>query len=64
MLINRTGRYAYLSYEFRNRSTDILGISAATCAALGLHPRQYADRVRLCRRADVAELVTHVGVKS
>ena len=40
--INRTGRYAYLSFEFRNWSTDILGIFAATCAALGLHPRQYA----------------------
>ena len=62
--INRTGRYAYLSYEFRNWSTDILGIFASTCAALGLQPRQYADRVRLCRRADVAELVTHVGIKS
>ena len=31
--INRTGRYAYLSFEFRNWSTDILGIFAATCAA-------------------------------
>ena len=62
--INRTGRYAYLSYEFRNWSTDILGIFASTCEAVGLHPRQYRDRVRLCRRADVARLVTHVGVKS
>ena len=62
--MNRTGRYAYLSYEFRNWSTDILGIFASTCSELGLHPRQYADRVRLCRRADVAELLTHVGVKS
>jgi hypothetical protein len=62
--VNRTGRYAYLSYEFRNWSTDILGIFASTCAAVGLRPRQYRDRVRLCRRADVAQLVTHVGVKS
>jgi hypothetical protein len=62
--VNRTGRYAYLSYEFRNWSTDILGLFASTCAAVGLHPRQYGDRVRLCRRADVAELVSHVGVKS
>jgi hypothetical protein len=44
---NRTGRYAYLSYEFRNWSTDILGIFASTCAAVGLRPRQYRDRVRL-----------------
>jgi hypothetical protein len=61
--INRTGRYSYLSFEFRNWSTDILGIFASTCAAVGLHPRQYANRVRLCRRADVAELMTYVGVK-
>jgi hypothetical protein len=62
--INRTGRHSYLSFEFRNWSTDILGIFASTCSAVGLHPRQYADRVRLCRRADVAELMTYVGVKS
>jgi hypothetical protein len=62
--INRTGRYSYLSFELRNWSQDILGIFAATCTALGLHPRRYGDRVRLCRRADVAELMTHVGVKS
>jgi hypothetical protein len=62
--INRTGRYSYLSFEFRNWSADILGIFAWTCAGIGLHPRQYADRVRLCRRADVAELMAHVGVKS
>jgi hypothetical protein len=43
---------------------DIFGIFASTRAAVGLHPRQYRDRVRLCRRADVAQLVIHVGVKS
>ena len=62
--VNRTGRYAYLSYEFRNCSTDILGLFASTCAAVGLRPRRYHDRVRLCRGADVAQLLTHVGVKS
>jgi hypothetical protein len=62
--VNRTGRYSYLSYEFRNWSDEILGIFATTCSGLGLQPPQYADRVRLCRRADVAELLTHVGVKS
>jgi hypothetical protein len=62
--MNRTGRYAYLSYEFRNWSTDILGIFASTCEAVGLRPRRYRDRVRLCRRADVAQLLTYVGVKS
>jgi hypothetical protein len=61
--VNRTGRYSYLSYEFRNWSADILGIFTSTCTAVGLHPRQCRDRVRLCR-ADVARLMTHVGVKS
>jgi hypothetical protein len=64
LFVNRTGRYAYLSCEFRDWSADILGIFASTCAAVGLHPRQYRDRVRLCRRADVAQLTIHVGVKS
>jgi hypothetical protein len=40
--VNRTGPYAYLSFEFRNWSTDILGIFASTCALVGLHPRRYA----------------------
>ena len=65
MLVRQPHRaLRYLSYEFRNWSTDILAIFASTCAAVGLHPRQYRDRVRLCRRADVAQLMTHVGVKS
>jgi hypothetical protein len=46
-----------------HRHLSCLGIFSGTCAALGLQPRQYGDRVRLCRRADVAELMTHVGVK-
>jgi hypothetical protein len=62
--VNRTGRYAYLSFEFRNWSAGILTMFASTCSDVGLHPRQYPDRVRLCRRGDVAELLTHVGLKS
>jgi hypothetical protein len=64
VFVNRTGRYSYLSFEFRNWSSDILRIFASTCAAIGLHRRQYRDRVRLCRRTDVAQLMAHVGVKS
>jgi hypothetical protein len=64
VFVNRTGRYSYLSFEFRNWSSDILRIFASTCAAVGLRPRQYRDRVRLCRLTDVAQLMAHVGVKS
>jgi hypothetical protein len=62
--INRTGRYTYLSYEFRNLSAGILGAFADTCETVGLHPRRYRDRVRLCRRDDVALLLQHVGTKN
>jgi len=62
--INRTGPYEYLSYEFDNHSEEILGLFTRACVDVGLHPRQYAERVRLCRRRDVALLVEHVGLKS
>jgi hypothetical protein len=63
-LVNRTGRYEYLSYEFANRSSDILDLFERTCLELGLRPRRYARSIRLNRREDVARMVAHVGVKS
>jgi hypothetical protein len=63
VFINRTGRYQYLSYDFANHSTDILDSFEATCRALGLRARRYARHIRLYRRADVALLVDHVGMK-
>jgi hypothetical protein len=62
--INRTGRYAYLSYDFKNYSADILDLFVVTCEAVGLRPRRYARHVRLSRREDVARLVQEVGLKS
>ncbi len=64
VFVNRTGRYEYLSYEFANRSEDILDLFEGTCRALGLRPRRYARAVRLYRREDVGALVDRVGVKS
>jgi hypothetical protein len=66
--VNRAGpyeylSYEYLSYEFRNYSTDILRIFVMACELVGLQPRRYATRARLCRRADVALLLEHVGTK-
>jgi hypothetical protein len=63
VFVNRTGAYEYLSYDFTNVSADILGVFADTCTLVGLHPRRYARRVRLCRRDDVARLLEHVGLK-
>jgi hypothetical protein len=63
VFINRTGRYEYLSYEFSNRSADIVDLFVATCDRLGLSPRPYPRYVRLYRRADVAQLLREVGTK-
>ena len=64
VFVNRTGRYAYLSYDFANLSSDILDLFVATCEHVGLRPRRYARHVRLYRREDVARLVEHVGLKA
>jgi hypothetical protein len=64
VFVNRTGRYEYLSYDFKNLSDEILELFVKTCEAAGLRPRRYAHHARLCRRADVALLVEHVGLKS
>jgi hypothetical protein len=64
VFLNRTGRYEYVSYEFANRSRDILDLCEATCRRVGLRPRRYERAIRLYRRHDVALLLEHVGVKS
>lgn len=67
--INRTGPYEYLSYEFSNRSRDIVDIFLGACRLVELHPRSnYLKRrglwqVRLNRRADVGRLISNVGLK-
>jgi hypothetical protein len=61
--INRTGKYEYLSYSFDNRSTDILMLFEAVAASLGLQPRRTARQVRINRRAPVAQMQHHVGLK-
>jgi hypothetical protein len=64
VFVNRTGRYEYVSYHFRNLSPDILALFARTCRTVGLHPRPTATYVRLNRRADVAMLQRRVGGKA
>jgi hypothetical protein len=63
VFVNRTGPYEYLSYEFCNYSPDILDIFVGVCELVGLRPRRYPKRARLCRREDVALLLQHVGTK-
>lgn len=63
VFLNRTGPYVYLSYDFTNRSSDILDIFSRTCDAVGVEYRRYAKRVRICRRPSVALMEANVGLK-
>jgi len=61
--VNRTGRYEYLSYCFDNHSTEIRGLFAAACRLVGVDCRPAGRSVRIYRRASVALLQEHVGIK-
>jgi hypothetical protein len=61
--INRTGRYEYLSYEFTNLSADIRDMFVSVCRFLDLDVRPGRKHIRINRRASVARLVEHVGLK-
>jgi hypothetical protein len=67
--INRTGPYEYLSYDFTNYSKDIIDLFTAACDSAGITDYrvtsyQRAWKVRINRRSSVAQMVSHVGVKS
>ena len=64
MFVNRTGRYHYLSYDFSNRSSDILDLFERTCGDVGVQCRRYERHIRVYRRASVAALLRHVGSKA
>lgn len=61
--INRTGPYEYLSYEFSNRSADILDLFARTCESVNVEYRRYQRSIRIYRRASVALMEANVGLK-
>jgi hypothetical protein len=62
--VNRTGRYTYVSYEFRDRSAGIRDTFLEACDLVGVGYRVNGDRVRICRRPSVALLLEHVGTKA
>jgi hypothetical protein len=62
--INRTGRYAYLSYDFANLSADVKELFVDVCRSVGVECRLYARSVRIYRRASVALMQAHVGTKA
>jgi hypothetical protein len=63
VFINRTGKYAYESYDFFNYSRDILDLFVATCGRVGVDCRVYVNHARIYRRASVAKMLLHVGRK-
>lgn len=63
VFINRTGKYAYESYDFFNYSRDILELFVATCGVVGVECRVYEKRARIYGRASVARMLEHVGRK-
>jgi hypothetical protein len=69
LLINRTGPYEYLSYDFANRSPDIAGLFVAACHQVGVSSSPTWDsrrriwRVRINQRASVAQMEAHIGLK-
>jgi len=63
VFINRTGRYAYESYDFSNHSRDILDLFVATCTRVGVDCRVYEKRAKIYRRASVALMLENVGRK-
>lgn len=63
VFVNRTGRYEYLSYDFKNRSADILDLFTDACELAGVASRRYSGNVRIYRRESVALMWEHVGLK-
>lgn len=68
--IHRPVPYEYLSYQFGNRSKDIIDLFVESCARVGVFTRVNRNRnrdlwdVRINRRDSVANMLERVGVKS
>jgi hypothetical protein len=64
VFVNRTGRYAYISYEFSNRSAQIRELFMDACDVVDVEYRPYRRYVRVYRRESVALLQEYVGLKA
>jgi Homeodomain-like domain/LAGLIDADG-like domain len=67
VFVNRTGRYEYLSYDFANKSNDIVALFSSACDLVGVRyrPTQWNGcwHVRINRRESVTLMLEHVGLK-
>jgi hypothetical protein len=64
VFINRTGRYAYTSYDFSNLSAQIRELFMDACDLVDVEYRAYHRYVRIYRRPSVALMQEHVGLKA
>jgi hypothetical protein len=62
--INRTGKYEYLSYCFDNQSREIRALFVEACGRVGVECRASGTSIRIYRRASVALMLDHVGIKN
>jgi hypothetical protein len=68
--VHRSKRYEYLSYDFSNRSKDIVDLFTAACELAGVHDFRVSGKasrrwdVRINCRASVALMLEHVGLKT
>jgi len=68
--INRTGKYSYPSYQFANRSSDLVELFVETCAVVSVATRVNQNKrtglwnVRINRRSSVALMDEHIGQKT
>jgi hypothetical protein len=67
--IHRPQPYEYLSYCFSNKSTEIVDLFLTACGLVDVeyranfNPRRELWQVRVNRRASVALMLEHVGLK-
>lgn len=68
VFVNRTGPYRYLSYDFCNKSRDIIALFTMACGMVGVEHRvtcwQETWRVRINRRRSVDMMLAGVGTKT
>jgi hypothetical protein len=67
--VHRPVPYEYRSYEFSNKSKDIVDLFVAACERVGVFTRVNCSArgqwdVRINRRASVARMLEHVGLKT
>jgi len=66
--VNRTGPYEYLTYDFSNKSDDIVRLFTAACNLVGIKHRvtcwKGSWRVRINCRNSVEHMLGNVGLKS